>query len=131
MRREAIIISRVRWYADDWMRSASCVVARCAGYAFLLLLTGIGFSAQADAVVISGTVTQLGVYPTGQWSFRVWLNSTPAGCTGNFLYADTTFSNYQALVSTVTTAYSLGKNAQYEYNVVSGYCQIADVVTSP
>jgi hypothetical protein len=84
----------------------------------------------ASAASVGGHITYVQAYPTGQYSFRIVLDTPLTGCTGNFIYVDTTYSNYQAFVATALTAYSLGKVVGLDYNTGT-YCSANGIVVQP
>lgn len=76
----------------------------------------------------TGRITEVSNSNAGNYSFRVFLDSGVAGCTYNFAFINTSDDNYQAKVSTLLTAFSLGKTVQLTTSVVAGnFCQISDI----
>lgn len=67
----------------------------------------------------------------GNLPFRIYLDQTlPAICTYNFIYVDTSNSNYQTYVSTLLVAYSTNKKVNVTYAVdANGFCQLQEFAT--
>jgi hypothetical protein len=96
----------------------------------LFVVCSFGVTQAANAALAVGHITSVQNYPSGNMAFRITLDNPPtsAQCTSaTLLYAEPSYSNYQALVATSLTAFSLGKNVQVEYTP-GAYCSITDIV---
>ncbi len=92
-----------------------------------LLLTGVLAETPASAAVI-GKITMIEVSSSG-YDFRVYVANAPLVCTGgsNFAYTLPTESNFNAYVSVLLTAYTLGRTVTIYTSLVNSQCKITGV----
>jgi hypothetical protein len=79
--------------------------------------------------VWQGRVGQIFFSGTGNFAFRAYADAaTPlTGCRDGFAYIETSQSNYQVYVSSITTAFTTGKTLHLTYSPdAQGYCVIAE-----
>ncbi|KQZ21678.1 hypothetical protein [Caulobacter sp. Root1472] len=72
-------------------------------------------STQSYALGRTGKITGIFLSSPGNMPFRISLDNAPPECTGGILYLDTTHPNYQAYVSGLMLAFSLGKQVTVYY----------------
>jgi len=83
-------------------------------------------SVQAQAAFVSGKVNAIFLSASTNFAFRINMTSGIPGCKSNFAYINVGGSgNYEAYVSSLTSAYLAGKTVGLTYTVQSdGYCLI-------
>jgi hypothetical protein len=98
------------------------------------LLAGVaiafqGLPAQASNSVISGQIDTLYASLGSNYGFRAYLAGGVAACPGGggFAYTNVTDDNYKVYVSTLTTAYALGRPVNMTVELVNGQCHILEV----
>jgi hypothetical protein len=72
-------------------------------------------STQSYALGRTGKITSIFLSSPGNMPFRISLDNAPPECAGGILYVDTTHPNYQAYVSGLMLAFSLGKQVNVTY----------------
>lgn len=99
---------------------------RLATFVFAMLMAGPSLASPQTPLDTIGSVFLSGAQ---NYAFRV-TPSNPStlgsSCTGNFLYTNVTDDNYQAYVSTITSAFISHKSVYIVYNVESGFCHIVE-----
>lgn len=85
---------------------------------------GSGYGAISSLDVVGGA----GGAP-GNYDFRVFLMHSPVMCSSgsNWAFINSTDANYRAIVSTLTTAFALGKSVSIYTILAQGQCQIGYV----
>lgn len=81
-------------------------------------------SNQSYALTKTGRITGLWLSSPGNLPFRISLDNAPSECAAGILYLDINHPNYQAYVSGLMLAFSLGKQVQVNYTpaqAVGGY----------
>ena len=106
----------------------------------LILISMLGSTADAIGVdkrptststttfVASGRIGAIEVSSSG-YDFRVYLVNVSSVCAGgsNFAYTIPSEANFNAYVSVILTAYSLGKNINIYTSLINGQCKITSV----
>jgi hypothetical protein len=109
-------------------------IARQCAIAGVALLLTVTTPALAWDGAATGRITALDVAAAGEnYGFRVTLVGAPTMCTGGAGWAaiNTSATNYQATVSLLELAYSLGKNVTiYTTKDANNYCVIGYVSLS-
>ena len=77
----------------------------------------------------SGQIDTLYAAQGTNFAFRVFLTGVNPLCTGgsNWAYTNVADDNYKVYVSTLTTAFALGKPVNLTVEVVNGQCHIVEV----
>ncbi len=85
--------------------------------------------AQASNSSASGQIDTLYAAQGTNYGFRVYLTSASPVCPGGgvFAYTNVADDNYKTYVSTLTTAYALGKPVNLTLELINGQCHILEV----
>lgn len=84
------------------------------------------FSWQAQANFVSGKIISIFLSASTNYAFRINMSSGIPGCKADFAYINVGANgNYEAYVSSLTSAYLAGKTVNLTYSVQSdGFCAI-------
>ena len=85
--------------------------------------------AQASFLVNGGQIDSLFAAQGNNYGFRVYLTGGGLACPGGagFAYTNLADDNYKVYVSTLTTAYALGKPVSMTMELINGNCHILEV----
>ena len=98
------------------------------------LLAGVsvllcGSPANASYPIVSGQIDSLFAAQGTNYGFRVYLTGVSPLCAGGggWAYTNASDDNYKVYVSTLTTAYAMGKPVTLTMELVNGQCHILEV----
>ena len=79
--------------------------------------------------VVSGQVDSLYAAQGNNYGFRVYLTGVSTVCVGGggWAYTNASDDNYKVYVSTLTTAFALGKPVSMTMELINGQCHILEV----
>ena len=85
---------------------------------FLILPSG------ANAGSVYGRITDVAVSESGNYAFRVFISGL-SGCAYNFVYVETSDTNYTGYMNFLLSVYNAGRSISIQYDVdPGGFCKI-------